>query len=97
MAAKKTDEQVIEQEHEQSDFGEMLIETKQEETYNGPTARIFLPKLEDPGDAGLKVDQYEHVTISNEERSKTWYIHRGEWVDIPWYVYVVLKQKYPDI
>jgi hypothetical protein len=87
MAAKKTDT-----------FDEMMIiEEKKEETEKVPTARIFLPKLEDPGDAGIKVDQYEHVTIANEEKEKTWYIHRGEWVDVPWYVYQVLKAKYPDL
>lgn len=86
MAAKKTDT-----------FDEMLIVEEKKEEEQVPTTRIFLPKLEDPGDAGIKVDQYEHVTIANEEKEKTWYIHRGEWVDVPWYVYQVLKQKYPDI
>ena len=100
MAARKTEieENIIEEPAQSNDgFGEMVIHSQQEEKYTGPTARVFLPKLEDPGDAGLKVDQYEHVTIANEEREKTWYIHRGEWVDIPWFVYVVLKEKYPDI
>ena len=69
----------------------------EKEGYSGPRVRIYLPKIEDSGDNGVSVDQYEHVTIANEEREKTWYIHRGEWVDIPWFVYVVLKEKYPDI
>ncbi len=80
------------------DFNGMLIvEEPKEEKECVPQVRIFLPKLEDPGDAGIKVDQYEHVTISNEEQSKTWYVHRGEWTEVPWYVFQVLKARYPDL
>ena len=59
--------------------------------------RIFLPKLEDSGDNGVSVDQYEHVTISNEEKDKTYYILRGEWVEVPVNVFIILKQKYPNL
>ena len=59
--------------------------------------RIFLPKLEDSGDAGMSVDQYEHVTISNELKDHTYYIHRGEWVEVPVNVSIILKAKYPDL
>ena len=59
--------------------------------------RIFLPKLEDSGDNGVSVDQYEHVTIANEDMDKTYYIHRGEWVEVPVSVYIIMKQKYPDL
>lgn len=61
------------------------------------TVRIFLPKLEDSGDSGVSVDQYEHVTISNEIEDKTYYIHRGMWTEVPWDVFVILKAKYPDL
>ena len=57
---------------------------------------IYLPKLEEEG-SGVKVDQYEHVTLANEEREWTWYVKRGERVEVPVPVYVLLKAKYPDI
>ena len=86
MAAKKT-----------AFENEMVITSEPEkEKEEIPTARIFLPLLEDPGDAGLKVDQFEHVTISNEERTERLVIHRGEWVDIPWYFFVNMKEMYPN-
>ena len=66
------------------------------EKHEGPTVRIYLPRLEEEGN-GVKVDQYEHVTIANELGSNTWYIRRGEWVDVPVAVYVVMKEKYPDL
>ena len=68
-----------------------------EEAAKQTMVRIFLPKLEDSGDSGLSVDQYEHVTISNEEKDQTYYIHRGEWVEVPVNVYIILKAKYPDL
>lgn len=87
MAAKKTafEEEMV------------IVSNPEPEKQETPTARVYLPLLEDPGDAGLKVDQYEHVTISNENETKHFKIHRGEWVDVPWYVYVVMKEKYPDL
>ena len=68
-----------------------------EEAAKPTMVRIFLPKLEDSGDSGLSVDQYEHVTISNEVKDQTYYIHRGEWVEVPVNVYIILKAKYPDL
>ena len=67
------------------------------ETYTGPRVQVFLPALEDDGSAGLKVDQYEHVTIANEEKEQTYYILRGEPVDVPVPVFMVLKEKYPKL
>lgn len=79
-------------------FDNLTIEqAPKEKAYNGPMVSIYLPKLEDPGDAGIKVDQYEHVTISNEEKEWTYYVLRGERVDVPVPVFMVLKEKYPDI
>ena len=68
-----------------------------EEEAKEPLVTIFLPELEDPGSAGLSVDQYEHVTIANEEHEKCYKIHRGEPVQVPVSVYVVLKAKYPKL
>jgi len=67
------------------------------EGYKGPRVAIFLPALEDPGDQGLAVDQYEHVTIANEEKEEHYRIHRGEWVEVPVPVFVVLKERYPKL
>ena len=66
--------------------------------YNGPMVNIFIPALEEEG-AGVKVDQYEHVTIANEEKEEHWKIRRGIHVDVPVPVYVVLKQsgRYPNL
>ncbi len=70
---------------------------EKDDSYKGPTVQIYLPKLEEEG-GGVKVDQYEHVTIANEAgEPKTWYIKRGERVDIPVLAYLILKEKYPDL
>lgn len=74
-----------------------IVREKPDEGPKEPMVAIFLPKLEDPGDAGIKVDQYEHVTIANEEREKTYYVRRGERVEIPVSVFMVMKEKYPDL
>lgn len=70
---------------------------REDKAYKGPMVSVFLPELEDSGSDGLKVDQYEHVTIANETGEKTYYIHRGERVDVPVPVFMVLKEKYPKI
>lgn len=91
MAAKDTVKEIV------NDPLTIVAEEKKE-GYNGPRVSIFLPALEDPGDQGLSVDQYEHVTIANEEKEEHYRIHRGEWVEVPVPVYVILKQgKYPKI
>ena len=63
----------------------------------GPTVMIFLPKLEDADSAGLKVDQYEHVTIANMNKETCYKVLRGEYVEVPVEVFMVLKQKYPTL
>lgn len=73
-----------------------FVAAEKEEGYKGPMVTIFLPRLEDEG-GGVKVDQYEHVTISNEEHEWTYRVLRGERVDVPVPVYVVMKEKYPDL
>ena len=71
------------------------VEEKKKED-NEPRVRIYLPRIEDDG--SVAVDQYEHVTIANEVgEPERWRVHRGEWVDIPVHVYIVMKEKYPDL
>lgn len=70
---------------------------RKDNSYKGPTVEVFLPELEDPGDAGLAVDQYEHVTLSNENGDNIYYIKRGEKVDVPVPVFMALKARYPKL
>ena len=104
MAAKKQ-EAMFEEEIEQPGAGEVqkpfsidgntVIEAvPKQEKYQGPMVQIMLPKLEDPGTAGLKVDQYEHVTIANEQWEYTWHVLRGVRQDVPVPVFLMLKEKY---
>ena len=74
-----------------------IQEPEKKAGYTGPMVEVFIPALEDTGSNGLKVDQYEHVTIANETGEKTYYIHRGERVDVPVPVFMVLKEKYPKL
>lgn len=89
MAATKKPEEIIED-------GITVTAVQKEEGYKGPMVSVFLPKLEEEG-GGLKVDQYEHVTIANEVEEKIYRVKRGERVDIPVPVFVILKEKYPDL
>ena len=73
-----------------------FVREEKKEVYTGPTVQIYLPKLEEEGN-GVKVDQYEHVTIANENKEDTLWVKRGERVDIPVRFYIVLKEKYPDL
>ena len=65
--------------------------------YKGPYVSVFLPELEGGGEEGIKVDQYEHVTIANEQGEKQWHVKRGEHVDIPVEVFCVLEARYPNL
>ena len=90
MATAKTKEEKMEK-----DNLTYVVEEKVNED-NEPRVRIYLPKLENDG--SVAVDQYEHVTIANEVgEPERWRVHRGEWVDIPVHVYIVMKEKYPDL
>jgi hypothetical protein len=62
----------------------------------GVTVQIFLPEIQGSG-GDLKVDQYEHVTIANEEDEVCYKVHRGEYVDVPVEVFIQLKAKYPNL
>lgn len=59
--------------------------------------RIFIPKRENDDATGVAVDQYEHVSISNEEGDNFVRIRRGEYVDVTPEVFELLKQRYPDL
>lgn len=69
---------------------------KKEEGPKSPTVSVFLPEIAGSG-GDMKVDQYEHVTIANEQGEKQWHVKRGEHVDIPVEVFCVLKARYPNL
>jgi hypothetical protein len=56
------------------------------------TVSIVIPRLDDEN-SGMKMDQYEHVTINGE----TTLIKRGEHVDVTPEVFIQLKNKFPYI
>lgn len=64
--------------------------------YDGPTVPVFIQALEDSGN-GVKVDQYEHVTIANEAGEVCWKVLRGETVEVPVPVFIHLKARYPKL
>lgn len=64
-------------------------ETKKDDI---PRVRIYLPPLEDEG-TGLKVDQYEHVTVNGV----TTLVQRGVHVDVTVPVYLQLRNKFPHL
>jgi len=70
---------------------------REDKKYNGPYVSVFLPELEGGGEDGIKVDQYEHVTIANEEREDCYRILRGVHTEVPVPVFMALKEKYPKI
>lgn len=61
-----------------------------------PRVRIFLPSIEG-SESGINVDQYEHVSISNEKGDNFIRIKRGEYVDVTPEVFTLLKQRYPNL
>jgi len=65
--------------------------------YNGPYVEVFLPALEENGQGGMKVDQYEHVTIANENKETCYKVLRGERVEVPVPVFIALKERYPKL
>ena len=54
-----------------------FVEPAKEADYRGPMVDVFIPRLEEAG-GGMKVDQYEHVTIANEVKEKCYKVLRGE-------------------
>lgn len=88
MAAKK---------EELMNDGLTVVAQEKKPEYSGPMVDIFLPALEGGDDGGIKVDQYEHVTVANEEKESVYRVLRGEHVQVPVSVYWALKQKYPKL
>ncbi len=70
---------------------------RKEEAPDEPRVEIFLPELESEESNGIKVDQYEHVTISNETGDHVTYVKRGERVMVTVPVFIALKAKYPKL
>lgn len=89
MAAKVKDEMMI-------DDPLTIVSEEKTEGYKGPMVDVFLPALED-SQGGMKVDQYEHVTIANERGEKCYKVLRGEHVQVPVPVFIALKERYPKI
>lgn len=74
----------------------IAVPQKQKETEE-TRVRIFIPKRENDDATGVAVDQYEHVSISNEKGDNFIRIKRGEYVDVTPEVYILLKQRYPNL
>ncbi len=70
---------------------------RKEKVDDGPRVDIFLPELEGEESNGIKVDQYEHVTISNETGDHVTYVKRGEHVSVTVPVFMALKARYPKL
>ena len=70
---------------------------KQEKKNEEIRVSVFLPRLDDPGDGGVKVDQYEHVTIANEIGERHDRVLRGEHVEVSLPTFMALKEKYPKL
>ena len=87
MAKKEIEEVII-------DDGITMISPEKEAERVEPMVSVFLPALEDNGSNGLKVDQYEHVTIANEQKETCYKVRRGEHVEVPVSVFCVLKERY---
>ena len=78
------------------DDGLTIVTPEKEPEYTGPKVAVFLPMLEEGGN-GMKVDQYEHVTIANEQKEIPYKVRRGERVEVPVPVFIALKERYPKI
>ena len=74
-----------------------IVTPEKKPEYVGPMVDVFIPALEENGQGGMKVDQYEHVTIANEGKETCWKVLRGEHVEVPVPVFIALKERYPKI
>lgn len=64
-----------------------------QEKDNTPRVRIFIPPRHEETQEGVKIDQYEHVTIDGV----TTLIRRGEYVDVTVPVYLQLRNRFPHL
>lgn len=109
MGTTKKAPSLIEEVEEENEFDEELEDISEQldqltmavpkkvETNTEPRVMVFIPPLEGDDSEGVKVDQYEHVTIANERGEKIYYVLRGENVEVPVSVYTVLKSRYPKL
>ena len=74
----------------------VVVKAKHEESHE-PMVMVNIPELPGSGSDGLKVDQYEHVTLANEHGEKLYKVKRGEPVMVPVSVFVHLKARYPKL
>jgi len=73
-----------------------FVVTKEEEPERQMVS-IELPEIIG-SDGDMKVDQYEHVTIANEEGEQQYHIKRGIKTDIPVDAFIKLKEgRYPNL
>ena len=84
MAAKKTTSDLT------------FTVTKEPEKAKRTMVPVFLPEIIG-SDGDMKVDQYEHVTIANEDGEKQIHVKRGVHTEIPVDAFIVLKGKYPNL
>lgn len=89
MAATKKSDEVFD--------GLTIVAEEKNAVPKEQTVSVFIPALEDSGSEGIKVDQYEHVTIANEVKENCYKVLRGEFVQVPVSVYIQLKNKYPKL
>lgn len=74
----------------------IAVPVKEKET-DDVRVRVFIPKREGDDTTGVTVDQYEHVSISNEKGDNFVRIKRGEYVDVTPEVFELLKLRYPNL
>lgn len=70
----------------------IVAEVKPAQVSNEPRVLIRIPKLPED-DSGMKIDQYEHVTVNGV----TTLIKRGEAVEVTVPVFLQLRNKFKDI
>lgn len=95
MATKKA----TEENNDIEVFDETTVRiAEKREGYHGPMVPVYIPVMEEEG-SGVKVDQYEHVTIANEDREDHYKVKRGIHVEVPVPVFAVLKEsgRYPNL
>ena len=78
-----------------AETGDLTTEVKKEEKkYEGPRVPVRLPKLQNIAGSNATIDQYEHVTISNETGMEQYKVQRGTTVEVPVPVFIALYEKY---
>lgn len=71
---------------------EKLMERNERVAQGEARVRVRLPLAQDMGD-GMRADQSEQVIVNG----RVWNIRRGESVEVPTEVFLLLRERYPDI